>query len=117
MVEVDLFENAGLPEGFLYRPVLLSRQDEAALVQMFAGLAFREFEFQGFLGKRRVVSFGWRYDFKMRRLAGDGGHPRLSSAGARAGGRLRRAAGGEPRPRPSHRISPRSCHWLAQGPM
>ena len=64
MVEVDLFENAGLPEGFLYRPELLSRQEEAALVQMFAGLAFREFEFQGFLGKRRVISFGWRYDFK-----------------------------------------------------
>jgi alkylated DNA repair dioxygenase AlkB len=26
-------------------------------------LPFREFEFQGFTGKRRIVSFGWRYDF------------------------------------------------------
>jgi alkylated DNA repair dioxygenase AlkB len=26
-------------------------------------LPFREFEFHGFLGKRRIVSFGWRYDF------------------------------------------------------
>ena len=24
---------------------------------------FREFEFHGYLGKRRVVSFGWQYDF------------------------------------------------------
>jgi alkylated DNA repair dioxygenase AlkB len=26
-------------------------------------LPFKEFEFQGFLGKRRTVSYGWRYDF------------------------------------------------------
>src|SRR6185369_3243486 len=33
-----------------------------------AQLPFKEFEFQGFLGRRRVVSFGWRYDFSMREL-------------------------------------------------
>ena len=27
------------------------------------GLPFPAFEFHGFLGKRRTVSFGWRYDF------------------------------------------------------
>jgi alkylated DNA repair dioxygenase AlkB len=26
-------------------------------------LPFKRFEFHGFLGNRRVVSFGWRYDF------------------------------------------------------
>jgi alkylated DNA repair dioxygenase AlkB len=26
-------------------------------------LPFKEFEFHGFLGKRRTVSFGWHYDF------------------------------------------------------
>jgi alkylated DNA repair dioxygenase AlkB len=31
-------------------------------------LPFKEFVFQGFLGKRRVVSFGWRYDFNERKL-------------------------------------------------
>jgi alkylated DNA repair dioxygenase AlkB len=30
---------------------------------MLQRLPFREFEFHGFLGKRRVLSFGWRYDF------------------------------------------------------
>ena len=29
----------------------------------YCGAPFREFEFHGFTGKRRVVSFGWRYDF------------------------------------------------------
>jgi alkylated DNA repair dioxygenase AlkB len=64
MVEVDLFNTCvGLPEGLRYRAELLSPNEETELVQGFAGLPFREFEFQGFLGKRRVVSFGWRYDF------------------------------------------------------
>ena len=31
-------------------------------------LSFRESEFRGFVGKRRTVSFGWRYDFNVREL-------------------------------------------------
>jgi alkylated DNA repair dioxygenase AlkB len=31
-------------------------------------LPFREFEFHGYTGKRRVVSFGWHYDFSARHL-------------------------------------------------
>jgi alkylated DNA repair dioxygenase AlkB len=31
-------------------------------------LPFREFEFHGYTGKRRVVSFGWHYDFEARVL-------------------------------------------------
>jgi alkylated DNA repair dioxygenase AlkB len=31
-------------------------------------LPYREFEFQGFTGKRRVISFGWQYDFNESRL-------------------------------------------------
>jgi len=34
----------------------------------FGRLPFREFEFRGFLGKRRTVSFGWRHDFNVREL-------------------------------------------------
>ena len=37
--------------------------EEPHLVGAFVDLPFKEFEFQGFLGKRRVVSFGTRYDF------------------------------------------------------
>lgn len=52
-----------LPEGFRYQPELISAQEEQALIAAFETLAFKAFEFHGFLGKRRVVSFGWRYDF------------------------------------------------------
>src|SRR4051794_35156465 len=37
--------------------------EEQALLNQIAALPFEEFQFHGFLGKRRVVSFGWRYDF------------------------------------------------------
>ena len=52
-----------LPEGFVYRPDFLSPDEERGLADELSRLAFKAFEFQGFLGKRRVVSFGWRYDF------------------------------------------------------
>jgi alkylated DNA repair dioxygenase AlkB len=57
-----------LPDGFRYQPDFLSPAEERALIERFAGLPFREFEFHGFLGKRRVVSFGWQYDFSQQAL-------------------------------------------------
>ena len=61
----DLFDPrpAVLPAGFKYQPDLISKETERTLVEQIAGLPLKEFEFQGFLGKRRIVSFGWRYDF------------------------------------------------------
>jgi len=53
-------------EGFSYRPEFISASDERALLKHFTKLPFREFEFHGFTGKRRVVSFGWRYDYSQR---------------------------------------------------
>ena len=67
----DLFGGAtapALPEGLRYRPGLLGASDERALLERVRGLPFREFEFHGYTGKRRVVSFGWRYDFSSRHL-------------------------------------------------
>ena len=60
--------HGGFPEGFQYNDAVLSLDQEQTLVDEFAYLPFREFEFRGFLGKRRTVSFGWRYDFNVREL-------------------------------------------------
>jgi alkylated DNA repair dioxygenase AlkB len=60
----DLFGTRRLlPDGFRYAQGLVEPADEAALLQAFQSLPFKEFEFHGFTGKRRVVPFGWRYDF------------------------------------------------------
>ena len=60
--------NPTLPEGFRYQPDLLSPDAERVLLEGMRQLPFREFQFQGFVGKRRVVSYGWRYDFNQQAL-------------------------------------------------
>ena len=54
---------SGLPEGLLYQPDLIDAEQEAALVARIAALPFAPFQFHGYEGLRRVVSFGWAYDF------------------------------------------------------
>ena len=56
------------PEGFRYEPELLTPDEELPLLNSIRELPFRAFDFHGFKGKRRVVSFGWKYDFSARQL-------------------------------------------------
>jgi alkylated DNA repair dioxygenase AlkB len=65
----DLFQaSPALPEGFRYQPDFLTAAEEHDLVERFADLPFKEFEFRGYRGKRRVLSFGWQYDFNRMEL-------------------------------------------------
>src|SRR3954451_13467537 len=57
-----------LPEGCRYQRDLISAAEEQQLVREIETLPFEEFQFHGFVGKRRVVSFGWRYDFNESEL-------------------------------------------------
>lgn len=62
--EPDLFPRTrALPSGFSYQADLIAPDSEGALLERLATLPFKAFEFHGFQGKRRVVWFGWRYDF------------------------------------------------------
>jgi|SRR3954468_131306 len=54
---------SALPDGFEYREDFVLAAEQAELVSHIARLELREFEFHGYLGKRRVTSFGLRYDF------------------------------------------------------
>ena len=63
------------PEGFAYRAEFMSREEEQALAARLAEQPFKPFEFRGYLGKRRVVSFGWRYDFNNQALSQAGDIP------------------------------------------
>ena len=55
-----------LPDGFRYRPNIVSPHEEKELLERINELPFKEFEFHGFVGKRRVVYYGWRYNFTER---------------------------------------------------
>jgi alkylated DNA repair dioxygenase AlkB len=65
--QADLFAApARLPEGFRYHSDALSTQEEEGLARELGALPFEPFDFQGFLANRRVVSFGYRYDYGRR---------------------------------------------------
>ena len=65
LVQPGLFDATppGLPEGLVYRPALITPEEETRIVARLDALPFAAFQFHGFEGRRRVVSFGWRYDF------------------------------------------------------
>ncbi len=66
----DLFKppDVSAPAGFRYAPELFSPADEKAFAAAFAQLPFKPFEFHGYQGNRRIVSYGYRYDYVGRTL-------------------------------------------------
>jgi alkylated DNA repair dioxygenase AlkB len=67
--ELDLLpKQPTLPDGFVYRPEVVSIQDERLLVERIGQLPLKELEFHGYTARRRTISFGWHYDFGRSRL-------------------------------------------------
>jgi alkylated DNA repair dioxygenase AlkB len=61
----DLFPLAEtMPAGFHYRPDIIDRAEEAALVAELASLDFAPYEFRGVQARRRVVAFGYHNDYR-----------------------------------------------------
>lgn len=51
-----------MPAGFRYQPDLITAEEEGDLARRFETLDFKPYEHLGYLGNRRVASFGWRRD-------------------------------------------------------
>jgi alkylated DNA repair dioxygenase AlkB len=65
----DLFAEPSVgPAGFRYGANLMSPTMEGDYVKLFADLPFKPFEFHGYQGNRRIVSYGYRYDYAGRAL-------------------------------------------------
>jgi alkylated DNA repair dioxygenase AlkB len=73
----ELFAAEPWPEGFAYREEVISPDEERTLAEQFALLPLTPFAFRGFVGRRRIVSFGWRYDYAGRTLRPSDEIPRL----------------------------------------
>ena len=67
-LQASLFDDPSTPAGFQYERELIAPADERAIIGEIARLPLAEFRFQGFLAKRRVIYFGWRYDFDRSRF-------------------------------------------------
>ena len=57
-----------LPRRLQVHGPSLAPSEEARLLEQVRQLPFEAFQFHGHAGKRRVVPFGWRYDFNHARL-------------------------------------------------
>jgi alkylated DNA repair dioxygenase AlkB len=68
--QADLFAAAGpsLPEGMEYETDFLSPDEEALWVEFAASLPLKEMNYRGYTARRRVVSYGGKYDFSAQRL-------------------------------------------------
>jgi alkylated DNA repair dioxygenase AlkB len=69
-MQEDLFGRPpdNLPQGFRYEPDIVPLELQEALLRAIPQLPFKAFDFHGFQGKRRVISFGWKYDFSTESL-------------------------------------------------
>lgn len=66
--QLDFFSvSEKAPLGFRFERNAITENDESLLLARLPLLPFREFQFHGYTGKRRTVSFGWKYDFDQER--------------------------------------------------
>jgi alkylated DNA repair dioxygenase AlkB len=56
------------PEGLRYCSEFISKATEQKFIGRIAALPLKPFQFGQYEGKRRVASFGFRYDYTLRRL-------------------------------------------------
>jgi alkylated DNA repair dioxygenase AlkB len=61
-------EFSGAPQGLRYAAEFISPSTEQELIAHIASLPLQPFQFGQYEGKRRVASFGFRYDYTLRRL-------------------------------------------------
>jgi alkylated DNA repair dioxygenase AlkB len=66
--QLALFSDAGSPEGLQYAAEFISPDVERELIERVQALPLQPFQFGAYEGKRRVASFGFRYDYALRRL-------------------------------------------------
>jgi alkylated DNA repair dioxygenase AlkB len=59
---------ANLPSGFVYAAQFVDVTQEARLIEIIRTLPFKEAQYKQWQARRRVVSFGGRYDFTRNEL-------------------------------------------------
>src|SRR5688500_19055971 len=56
------------PPGFVYRDEFITAQEEAGLLDAIAMLPFQHASYRQWSARRRIVSFGGKYDFTHHQL-------------------------------------------------
>ena len=58
-----------LPEGFAYQSEFLREDEQSTLLAAMEALEFHPFDFHGYTARRRVVEYGYEYDFGARKTS------------------------------------------------
>lgn len=53
-----------LPEGFIYRPDVLTSTEEQTILEQLPKVDFGEVKMRGVVARRRVAHFGWLYGYE-----------------------------------------------------
>ena len=57
------------PQGFAYQREFITVQEQQQLLEQISALNFQPFDFHGYIAKRRIVEYGFEYDFGSRRAS------------------------------------------------
>ena len=70
VAQAELFaaESPPLPDGMVYQSDFLTPEEEAHWIEVAAVLPLKEMNYRGYTARRRVVSYGGKYDFQALRL-------------------------------------------------
>lgn len=69
MQQAELFSNADVfPEGLTYQEDFLSADIEASLLKIIYALPLHEAQYKDWTARRRIISYGGRYDFSSNEL-------------------------------------------------
>ncbi len=69
MARARLSSVQDLPAGFVYQPDFISPDEERELLSRFESLNFEPFQYMQFTARRRIVVYGWDYDFSSRKTS------------------------------------------------
>jgi DNA oxidative demethylase len=59
---------ADLPPGLVYRPDVVTPEEEAALLSRIEELPFHEVRMKGVVARRTVIHYGWNYGYESWRI-------------------------------------------------
>jgi alkylated DNA repair protein (DNA oxidative demethylase) len=68
-------EQGSGPDGFVYRPDILSEPEEKTLVEILAALDYEEIKMHGVVARRAARRYGFGYDYNRRSAVPGGAEP------------------------------------------
>jgi alkylated DNA repair dioxygenase AlkB len=79
--QAKLFDTPNqLPNGFIYRPDFITPEEEAGLLEVIEHLPLEHADgYEEKKAKRRIIGFGWSYDFEKNRLVPGSSLPKFLS--------------------------------------